>query len=66
MSYFKTSFGSLIAGSTVQKIAKRIKHGDTFDAIAEEEITPIIGQSDFGADDEAWEIFEHCQTLTTN
>jgi len=56
----------MIAGSTVQKIAKRIKLGDTFDAIAEEEITPIIGSSDFGADDEAWEIFEHCQTLATN
>lgn len=66
MNYFETSFGSLIAGSTVQKIAKRIKLGDTFDAIAEEEITPIIGQSDFGADDEAWEIYEHCQTLATN
>jgi len=66
MSYFKTSFGSLIAGCTVQKIAKRITMGDSFDTIAEEEITPIIGSSDFGAEDEAWEIFEHCQTLTTN
>jgi hypothetical protein len=65
MSYFTTSNGSLISGSTLSKIARRIKTGDNFEQINDEEIVPIIGHSDFGADDEAWEIFEHCEKLST-
>ena len=66
MSYFTTSNGSLISGSTLSKIAKRIKTGDNFEQINEEELVSIIGHSDFGADDEAWEIFEHCEKLALN
>ena len=63
MDYFTTSFGSLISSSTLKKIAKRIKIGDSFEQINDEEIVAIIGHSDFGADDEAWEIYEHCEKL---
>lgn len=63
MSYFTTSNGSLISGSTLSKIARRIKTGDNFERINEEELVSIIGHSDFGADDEAWEIYEHCEKL---
>jgi hypothetical protein len=66
MSYFTTSNGSLISGSTLSKIAKRIKIGDNFKQINEEELVAIIGHSDFGADDEAWEIYEHCEKLALN
>jgi hypothetical protein len=66
MSYFTTSNGSLISGSTLSKIARRIKTGDNFERINEEELVSIIGHSDFGADDEAWEIYEHCEKLALN
>lgn len=66
MDYFTTSFGSLISGSTLKKIAKRIKIGDSFEQINDEEIVAIIGHSDFGVDDEAWEIYEHCEKLALN
>ena len=63
MSYFTTSNGSLISAGTLKKIAKRIKIGDTFDQINEEELVALIGQTNFESDDEAWEIFEHCEKL---
>ena len=63
MDYLTTSFGSLISSSTLKKIARRIKIGDSFEQINDEEIVAIIGHSDFGGDDEAWEIYEHCEKL---
>ena len=63
MDYLSTSFGSLISSSTLKKIARRIKIGDSFEQINDEEIIPIIGHADFGVDDEAWEIYEHCEKL---
>lgn len=63
MSYLTTSCGSLISASTLKKIAKRIKIGDNFEQILNEEISAIVNHNDFGADDEAWEIFEHCEKL---
>lgn len=63
MEYLSTSFGSLISSSTLKKIARRIKIGDNFEQINDEEIIPIIGHADFRADDEAWEIYEHCEKL---
>lgn len=65
MEYLTTSFGSLISSSTLKKIARRIKIGDSFEQINDEEIVALIGHSDFGVDDEAWEIYEHCEKLAT-
>ena len=65
MDYLTTSFGSLISSSTLKKIARRIKIGDSFEQINDEEIVAIIGHADFGVDDEAWEIYEHCEKLAT-
>ena len=63
MSYLTTSDGSLISASTLKKIARRIKAGDSFERINDEEIVGILGFSDFGTNDEAWEIYEHCEKL---
>lgn len=65
MDYLTTSFGSLISSSTLKKIARRIKIEDSFEQINDEEIIPIIGHADFGVDDEAWEIYEHCEKLAS-
>ena len=65
MSYLTTSDGSLISASTLKKIARRIKMGDSFEQINNEEIVSILGFSDFGTNDEAWEIYEHCEKLAT-
>jgi hypothetical protein len=63
MSYLTTSEGSLISASMLKKIAGRIKMGDSFERINDEEIVGILGFSDFGTNDEAWEIYEHCEKL---
>jgi hypothetical protein len=66
MEFFTTSNGSLISGSTLKKVVKRIKLGDSFEQINDDVLVSIVGYTDFGAEDEAWEIFEHCEKLALN
>lgn len=62
LTFFKTSWGSQISPYIQKNIIKRIKANDQLQEIIEEELKDILDRHS-DQDDEAHEIYSHCENI---